>query len=112
MQRLPYKSLGLLCDCSPKGHLEALELQICAVSDALRAPEHVLLHSEVFLPVACVGSCSGALLLQRMPSLAASSVSTDTKLREGQKVADGLAARFIEDEGPRHTAKKMSLVCV
>ena len=48
--------------------------------------------------------------MQRMSDLLASTRPADEKMKAAQQVADGLAARFLQNESTTATTKKMPLV--
>ena len=76
--------------------------------DVIRLDPAWQIHpSKVWAPIIVVGDLVVPFTLQRMSELLASTAPVDVKMKEAQKLCDGMAAHAVEPDARNKSMKKM-----
>ena len=105
LDRMPIPSIAMIVDASPKAKMDAsCQNRGCFSFCCNCRTENVL---EVWCPLIVVNKTLISWVLQRMSDIHFSTVSNEMKMKEGEKVMDDMATRFLEPDSKNKAVSKM-----
>ena len=101
---MPIPSITMIVDASPKAKMD-----VSCRRTINEVPTQVLTRilSQVWCPLIVVNKTLISWVLQRMSDIHFSTASNEIKMKEGEKVMDDMATRFLEPDSKHKSVSKM-----